>query len=189
MWLSNRLAASPAPWKLVATHHAPYSSSGSAAAARWPYAEWGADIVLAGHSHNYERIEQDGFVYIVNGVGGAPLLGIDSPMPGSRVHFDDRYGAMLAIANEQEITFEFYSTEDAVVRDRFSLQRAQLNITWAEGGVDLVWPAQGTDRLRLESLRTGNWAIVTNTPVIRGSQKVVTVPLRTTREFFRLRAP
>ena len=42
---------------------------------QWPFAAWGADAVLSGHAHAYERIERDGIVYFVNGLGGrSPLL-------------------------------------------------------------------------------------------------------------------
>jgi len=186
MWLSNRLAATDAPWRLVVTHHAPYSSSGSDASARWPYAQWGADAVLAGHSHNYERIEQNGFPYVVNGVGGASFAPIDSPMAGSRAHVDDKNGAMLAIANEVQITFEFYSAPDAVRRDQFTLRRPQLHIAWAAGNVDVGWSTNGL-QFKLEAIRGTNWVGVTQAATIRGTNSVVTLPPNAGREVFRLR--
>jgi tartrate-resistant acid phosphatase type 5 len=186
MWLSNRLAASDAPWRLVVSHHAPYSSSGSDASARWPYAQWGADVVVAGHSHNYERIEQSGFPYIVNGVGGASFAPIDTPMAGSRVHVDDKYGAMLAIANEVEITFEFYSAPDAVRRDRFTLRRPALHITRVTGNVDVGWSTNSL-QFKLEATRGTNWVGVTQVTTIRGTNNIVTLPLNRGREVFRLR--
>ena len=186
MWLSNRLAASDAPWRLVVTHHAPYSSSGSDASARWPYAQWGADMVLAGHSHNYERIEHNGFPYIVNGVGGAAFAPIDSPMAGSRAHFDDKYGAMLAIANEAQITLEFYSAPDAVLRDRFTLRRPKLHITRNMTMVEVAWNTNSTP-FDLESFRITNWVEIASPATIRGTNNVVTLPLNPGREVFRLR--
>jgi tartrate-resistant acid phosphatase type 5 len=186
MWLSNRLAATDAPWRLVVTHHAPYSSSGSDASARWPYPQWGADVVLAGHSHNYERIEQGGFPYIVNGVGGASFAPIDSPMAGSRVHIDDKYGAMLAIANDAQITFEFYSAPDVLLRDRFTLQRPKLHIARDGANVDVGWSTNGT-QFKLEATRRANWVDVTQAAAIRGTNNIVTLPLDGGREAFRLR--
>ena len=38
--------------------------------AQWPYGEWGADAVLAGHDHTYERLFINGVTYFVNGMGG-----------------------------------------------------------------------------------------------------------------------
>ena len=189
MWLSNRLASSDAPWKIVVTHHAPYSSAGSDTSARWPYEEWGADVVLAGHAHNYERIEQDGFTYIVNGVGGAPLLPIGSAMPGSRFHLDDQYGAILAIANDAELAFAFYSAADGVSRDRVTLQRPRLEVHRLSEAVEILWPTNRTEDLRLESLQKTSWTVVTQAPAIRGTNRGVTLPVTTNRELFRLRGP
>lgn len=36
----------------------------------WPFAEWGASIVLNGHEHDYERIYYEDMTYVVNGLGG-----------------------------------------------------------------------------------------------------------------------
>lgn len=74
----TQLAASTATWKLVMLHHSPFSSGsnhGSIARLQWPYQTWGADAVLSGHDHLYERIlAGSGFPYMVNGLGGASIL-------------------------------------------------------------------------------------------------------------------
>lgn len=49
---------------------------------QWPYEQWGADAVLAAHDHLFERIEQDGLLYFVNGAGGNGLYGIGSTVSG-----------------------------------------------------------------------------------------------------------
>src|SRR2546428_4608501 len=56
-WLKNALAASTACFNLVDFHHPPYTSGsvGSMAVMQWPFPSWGADMVLAGHAHVYER--------------------------------------------------------------------------------------------------------------------------------------
>jgi hypothetical protein len=71
-WLQSNLSASTSTWNIVYMHYPPYSSGshGSIDWARWPYREWGADVVLAGHDHTYERLEEDGLTYIVDGLGG-----------------------------------------------------------------------------------------------------------------------
>ena len=58
---------------------APFSSGihGPTAAMQWPYQAWGADVVLAGHDHDYERLQLGTIPYFVNGLGGMsryPLL-------------------------------------------------------------------------------------------------------------------
>ncbi len=56
-WLEQKLAESNSPWKLVIMHAPPYSSGleGSIDWMQWPFQEWGADAVLSGHDHSYER--------------------------------------------------------------------------------------------------------------------------------------
>ena len=53
-------------------HHPPYVSSDFAETStmRWPVRDWGADVVLSGHHHAYERLSASGIPYIVNGAGG-----------------------------------------------------------------------------------------------------------------------
>lgn len=107
-WLRAALAGSTAPWRLVFMHHPPYSSSsthGSTPELQWPYAEWGANAVLAGHDHTYERIERDGILYFVNGMGGAALYPIGTPVEGSQVRYNSDYGAMLIEATNEVITY------------------------------------------------------------------------------------
>lgn len=107
-WLYDRLATSTAPWRIVAMHHPPYSSSsrhGSTSSLQWPFAAWGATAVLAGHDHAYERIVRDGIVYFVNGIGGADRYPAGAALAGSQVRFDSDYGAMLIEATTSVITY------------------------------------------------------------------------------------
>ena len=122
-WLQEQLAASTAPWKIVYMHHAPYSSGthGPTIWMQWPYQEWGADAVLAGHDHTYERIIRDGFPYFVNGLGGSPNRYIfANPQRGSEFRYRDGHGAMRVTATETQLTFEFI-TVDGQVLDTYTL--------------------------------------------------------------------
>jgi hypothetical protein len=123
-WLQERLAASSAPWKIVFMHQPPYSSSGDGSIdwAQWPYKEWGADAVLSGHSHVYERLLVDGFPYFVNGLGGGPKYSFDTPIPGSQVRFRDDYGAMLVEATTDKITFQFITCVVKII-DIYGIQK------------------------------------------------------------------
>ena len=116
-WLREQLAASTATWKIVYMHQPPYSSShdGSIDWAQWPYQEWGATAVIAGHSHVYERLLIDGFPYFVNGLGGGPIYTFNEPLPGSQVRFRADYGAMLVEATIEQITFQFITREGLVI--------------------------------------------------------------------------
>ena len=114
-WLRSALGASTSAWNIVYMHHAPYSSSdvhGSIKAIQWPYQDWGADAVLSGHDHVYERILQDGFPYFVNGLGGRSRYDFGEVVPGSEVRYQDNFGAMLVEASEDSVLFEFYALED-----------------------------------------------------------------------------
>lgn len=114
-WLQTQLAASTTPWQIVVFHHPPYSSSnhGSNPWMQWPFAQWGADAVLSGHDHNYERIVRDGIVYFVNGTGGGNLYNCESPVQGSQFCLK-AYGAQRVVATETSLDFEFYSVDGAL---------------------------------------------------------------------------
>lgn len=122
-WLRSRLGASQARLKVVYMHHPPYSSGrhGSSAWMRWPYGEWGAQVVLAGHDHTYERIVRDGVVYFVNGLGGVSTYPFRAvPVEGSVERFNADFGAMLVTVTEVQATFEFVTRRGELV-DRYSL--------------------------------------------------------------------
>jgi tartrate-resistant acid phosphatase type 5 len=123
-WLQGKLAVAEEPWKLVYFHHPPYSSGsahGMTPHMQWPFQQWGASAVLAGHEHNYERIVLDGFPYIVNGLGGTPnIYGFGEPVPGSVVRYSADHGAMLVDATDSSITFRFYTRAGALI-DTFVL--------------------------------------------------------------------
>jgi hypothetical protein len=113
-WLQAQLAASTTPWQIVYFHHSPYSSGlhGSDTDMQWPFKAWGADIVLTGHDHHYERLMVDGFPYIVNGLGGAEIRDFEATLPVSLFQFNDDYGAMLVQVTAERLTLEFYSIQD-----------------------------------------------------------------------------
>lgn len=117
-WLQAQMSSSSAPWKLVTLHHPPYSSSkihGSDSEMRWPFADWGATAVFAGHDHAYERIDRDGILYFVNGLGGRSIYALGDPVLGSVVRYNLDYGAMRVEASPLCITFSFYSRDDSLI--------------------------------------------------------------------------
>jgi len=99
-WLQQRLAASTACFDIVYFHHPPFSSAGGRANMRWPFAQWGAEVVMAGHLHTYERLEVDGIPYFVNGAGGGR-------------------GAMLVTATASGITYQFYEYDGQLTDELF----------------------------------------------------------------------
>lgn len=76
-WLEDDLSRNLLPWTIVYLHRPPYSSGdhGSADDVRRAFtplfADYGVDVVFAGHDHDYERTDAiDGVTYIVTGGGG-----------------------------------------------------------------------------------------------------------------------
>ena len=121
-WLQQTMTASTSPWQVVYTHYAPYSSGshGSTDWIQWPFETWGADAVLAGHDHVYERLVIDDLVYFVNGMGGGPRYTFGAPIPWSMVRFRSDYGAMLVEATHQKIVFRFYTRKNEQI-DEYTL--------------------------------------------------------------------
>jgi hypothetical protein len=117
-WLQSTLAASTSRWNIVYMHHPPFSSGPHAPTTymQWPYKEWGADLVLGGHDHDYERLNVDGMTYIVCGLGGAANYPIpDERVPGSQFAFTGRFGAGRITASATALLFEFITTDGKVV--------------------------------------------------------------------------
>lgn len=116
-WLKRGLQNSKAAFKLVAMHHPPYSSGphGNAPIMQWPYAAWGASVVLAGHDHGYERLEIDGIPYIVSGLGGASIYSYGEPVPGSLVHYNTQYGVALIEADSRELKISFFNVDGRLI--------------------------------------------------------------------------
>jgi hypothetical protein len=123
-WLQEQLAASTSPWNLVTMHYPAYSSAkhGSTDWAQWPYAEWGASAVLAGHDHTYERLIVDGIPYFVNGLGGGAIYDFKRLLPQSVMRYNDDYGAMRVEASEQKIIFQFITVGGETI-DHFEITR------------------------------------------------------------------
>lgn len=118
-WLEAGLRSSDTPWQIVVTHNPPYSSGnrhGPEPALRWSYEEWGADAVLSGDEHSYERLIKDAngdgdtIPYFVNGLGGARTYSFDSTIdPDSAKRYSADHGSMLVKADDTQLTFELWS--------------------------------------------------------------------------------
>ena len=120
-WLQAALAASQSPWKIVYMHHSPFASSRKPMLKEvdWPYAEWGATLVISGHKHFYERLEHKGATYVINGLGGAEISQFSQPHADSVVRFNESFGAMRGEATENALSFEFVTCSGDVI-DKFS---------------------------------------------------------------------
>lgn len=152
-WLRTRLAASTATWKIVLLHHPPYSSRTSWPKLQWPYQEWGANLVLSGHAHLYERIIRNGLPFITNGLGGDSTGDFSSAFPGSVCRFGSNFGAMLVRVSATSITFQFI-TRTGVIIDTYtmgpdavtanppagltaiSVSSTQANLSWTDNAIN-----------------------------------------------------
>lgn len=117
-WLKAQLAASTSTWNVVYDHHPPYSSDndhGSTTQLQWPFAEWGADAVVSGHAHTYERIMRDGIVYFVNGLGGSERYGFTTPVAGSASRYNANWGAQKVTVSATSLQFEFYDVAGTLI--------------------------------------------------------------------------
>lgn len=117
-WLRAQLAASRSTFNVVCDHHPPFSSDkvhGSTGFMQWPFAEWGADAVISGHAHDYERIASGSLVYFVNGLGGATKYAFGPPVAGSQLRYDADWGAQKVTVTESGMTFEFFNTAGQLV--------------------------------------------------------------------------
>ncbi|KKS92498.1 MAG: Alkaline phosphatase [Candidatus Collierbacteria bacterium GW2011_GWC2_43_12] len=113
-WLKNGLSHSTATYQLIFMHVPPYSSClfGDNSSVSWPFQEWGAEAVFAGHCHNYERVMKDGFPYFINGLGGHPgLTEFEEITDGSMVRYIDNFGAQLIEATQEKMTISFITID------------------------------------------------------------------------------
>jgi hypothetical protein len=129
-WLREELAGSTACFDVVFSHVPPYSSGhhGSGEHMRWSFAAWGADVVLSGHDHTYERIEADGILYFVNGLGGQSRYGFANegelpPGVTSQARFSREFGAMLVTVTTSSLTTQFYDVAGGLI-DQYTLEEA-----------------------------------------------------------------
>ncbi len=121
-WLEAALAESDAAFKVVLLHHPPRSSGyhRDSAWMQWPYAAWGADLVVGGHDHNYERIVADGLPMLVNGAGGAALRPFAVETVGSQRGHSDSFGALRVTVDAEKLVAEFVAPGGLLI-DRVTL--------------------------------------------------------------------
>lgn len=84
-WLQAALRQSTAKWKIVVFHHAPYVSTAgySSAWMNWPFAQWGANMVISGFVSAAEYLIVDNIPYIVCGNTGGSLVDLSYVDPHS----------------------------------------------------------------------------------------------------------
>ena len=129
-WAGPLIQNSDSKFQIVVTHYSPYVTSygselgeGSHTSntnIQWPFKDWGADIILAGHNHVYEQLEVNGLPILVNGLGGGYIGNFGTPHEGSKVRYNGMHGAIKATVYENKIVFKFISI-DGTEQDSFTL--------------------------------------------------------------------
>lgn len=121
-WLQAALAASTAPFKVVVTQDPPFTSHPGDypghVESDLPYKEWGADLILSGDSHQYERIIRSNYApIIICGLGGATKDDDfhDPLVEGSTAHYSAEYGALIIEATCNTLTVSFRNTDDVQI--------------------------------------------------------------------------
>jgi hypothetical protein len=132
-WLAADLAAHPAPCTLAFWHHPRFNSGALHGNARrlapfWEILqEHGADVILAGHEHVYERFapqdargraDPNGIRQFTVGTGGRSLRGFGEVEPNSEVRSGDAYGVLALTLEPAGYAWEFLPVAGARFTDR-----------------------------------------------------------------------
>ena len=181
MWLSNALAASTAPWRVVYFHASPYSSSAShgshthqADNMLWPFTEWGTSVIYTGHNHLYERIITNRLNYITVGLGGDRIDSFVTPLPGSVSRYNATYGAVRLVVTETNLVSQFINISNQVI-DTLVLeaQPARLSLQWISGAprLDLAGSV-GRSYIAQASTNLTNWVSISTNLLFTSSTNI-----------------
>ena len=123
LWLREDLAAHPVACTLAYWHHPRFSSGSVHGSNRRMQPLWealyqfGADVVLAGHEHNYERFAPQtpqgdadpsrGIRQFVVGTGGRSYYSFETPITNSEVSNGDAHGVLKLTLHSGAYSWEF----------------------------------------------------------------------------------
>jgi hypothetical protein len=130
-WLRDDLEQNGGRCVLAYSHHPRFTSRGQsgerAVKPLWRALEAaGAELLLSGHDHNYERFRpltaggepsRDGIRQFVVGTGGKSLLPFRKVEPGSRVRIDDEFGILELRLKRAGYAWEFLGEPTGRVLD------------------------------------------------------------------------
>jgi tartrate-resistant acid phosphatase type 5 len=122
-WLKGELYNSTNKFRVVIFHQPPYTDVDAYypgyVTSRWPFKSWGANLIISGHSHVYERFNIDNLQYIVNGSAGSDVRGFRSGQNNS-VFRAASEGYLKLTADNFKILGEFKDMTGTVL-DAFSV--------------------------------------------------------------------
>ncbi len=154
-WARDQMMAATTPYVIPFFHHPPLSSGthGSTFSMTWPFSAWGADIVLTGHDHQYERLGSDGVQYLVQGLGGASVRVMGTTLPSSQVAWTGGFGATLGELRGDILTFTTWSVDGTVIDTVRLDPTRQLSVEPMQIRYGSTWSVLG-----LGQLPDGAWA-------------------------------
>ncbi|PKN86727.1 MAG: alkaline phosphatase [Chloroflexi bacterium HGW-Chloroflexi-8] len=129
-WLKEDLSKTQKECTL-AFWHVPRWNSGPAKHANWVQSFWdvlydaGADVVVNGHDHHYERTgkidakglpdKQNGIVEFIVGTGGAGHYYLETPFPFSEKMIFGEFGVLKLVLEPQSYLWQFINIEGEVL--------------------------------------------------------------------------
>lgn len=85
------------------------------------FSEYGVDLVLSGHNHNYQRFSPiDNVTYLINGLGGKSHYPLEETDLHYEKAFDNDYGYLTLEIVNATINGKFISNDNKI-RDNFSI--------------------------------------------------------------------
>jgi hypothetical protein len=131
-WLQNDLAANPSQCVLAYWHRPRWSSGANHGNSSSTQTLWqvlydaGAELVINGHEHQYERFAEmnasgavlsDGLREIVVGTGGATLYPFGTPLAASQVRNSTAYGVLKLTLRSEGYDWEFVPAAGSTFTD------------------------------------------------------------------------
>lgn len=130
-WLTADLAENPSTCVFAYWHRARFSSgmhgSDRGVAPLWEVLdEAGAEVIVSGHDHDYERFapmdatgtaDESGVRQFVVGTGGSELRAFERPEPNSEVRWSDGYGVIRFNLRSTDYSWEFVPAAGATFED------------------------------------------------------------------------
>ena len=142
-WLRNDLSQTTQRWKIVAFHHAAYSTGKHGSDSRVQsmlvpiFEEYGVNLVLNGHDHIYQRskplrggqvttVEEGGIVYIVSGAGNKASYACEEAEWSAVEYCSEPYGLYSRISvNEDSLLLEAID-EEGTAKDSYAIMMNTL---------------------------------------------------------------
>ena len=120
-WLTTRLQDDSFDATMVVFHVPPFTSGRHGLDDRVVASSWvqafeqsNVFLILSGHDHNYERLEQNGITYVVSG-GGSTLLYPRQEQLAQSIHFEAKSHYVLLEISEKSVGLQVYDADGQLI--------------------------------------------------------------------------